>query len=109
MDYQPRPAGGVALPGRLVNFEGSLATVSLQTILTDFLVDRVYPVSPREGTAWWRAPGPHRGTRRDNATFLGFRPRDDQSRSLGYDVRPGLAFLTRWALIPEPASLPLQR
>jgi hypothetical protein len=27
------------------------------------------------------------GTQRGNATFLGFRPRDDQSRSLGYDVR----------------------
>jgi hypothetical protein len=88
VDYHPRPAAGVALPGRMVNFEGSLATVSPQMILTDFLVDRAYPVSPRAGTGVVaRAQGRIVGTRRANATFLGFRPRDDQSRSLGYDVR----------------------
>ena len=101
VDYQPRPAGGVALPGRLVNFEGSLATVSPQMILTDFLVDRVYPVSPREGTGVVaRAQGRIVGTRRDNATFLGFRPRDDQSRSLGYDVRTWFGVLDALGAYP---------
>ena len=57
-------------------------------ILTDFLVDRIYPVSPRPGTGVVaRVQDRIVGTRRGNATFLGFRPRDDQSRSLGYDVR----------------------
>lgn len=88
VDYQPQPEGGVALPGRVVNFEGALARAEPQMILTDFLVDRVYPVRPRPGTqVVARAQERVIGTERGNATFLGFRPRDDQSHSLGYDVR----------------------
>ena len=65
-----------------------------QTILTDFLVDRIYPVTPRADT---QAAGhcasstPSATCRRypsgGTATFLGYRPRDDQSRSLGYESR----------------------
>jgi hypothetical protein len=59
-----------------------------QVILTDFLVDRVYPVVAEDdaeqvaslGSAW---VGTH--SRLGNggvATYLGLRPRDDQSASL---------------------------
>jgi len=88
VEYQPRPGDGIAVPGRRVGFEGTLSAVEPQVILTDFLVDRIYPVRPRPGTAVvarvqeWTV-----GAQRGNATFLGFRPRDDQSQSLGYDVR----------------------
>lgn len=91
--YIPTVEDGIIAPGRKVTFEGRLAAVSPQTILTDFLVDRIYPVTPAEGSTpvarvkQWIV-GTHRpygssGT----AVFLGFRPRDDQSRSLGYDQR----------------------
>ena len=52
------------------------------------LVDRIYPVQPGPGTETVaRVKGHVAGTRRGSATYLGYRPRDDQSRSLGYDVR----------------------
>jgi hypothetical protein len=88
VDYQPRAGDGVAVPGRQVHFEGALAAVAPQLVLTDFLVDRVYPVTARPGTSVVaRVQERTVGTERGSATFLGFRPRDDQSRSLGYDVR----------------------
>jgi len=80
-------ADGIAVPGQLVSFEGVLAKVNPQVILTDFLVDHIYPVKPRPGTAVVaRVKKWITGTRQGNATFLGYRPRDDQSQSLGYDV-----------------------
>ena len=94
VDYQPRPGVGLAVPGRMVSFESSLAAVEPQMILTDFLVDRIYPIHPRPGTAVVaRVQDRIVGTERGNATFLGFRPRDDQSRSLGYDVRTWFGIL----------------
>jgi hypothetical protein len=62
-------------------------------VLTDFIVDRVYPIAPREGTETVaRVAGQSCGTRRTLpgggcAVALGFRPRDDQSASLGYEMR----------------------
>ncbi|MCL4401769.1 MAG: hypothetical protein M1436_03765, partial [Acidobacteria bacterium] len=88
VDYIPGVDEGIMAPGKVVQFEGPLAKVAPQTILTDFLVDRIYPVRPREGTTpVARVMGDIVGARRGNAVFLGFRPRDDQSRSLGYDAR----------------------
>ena len=88
VDYQPRPGDGLVAPGKLLSFEGRLGTVQPQVILSDFLVDRVYAVRPRSGTSVVaRMKGQVVGTQHGSATFLGFRPRDDQSRSLGYDAR----------------------
>ena len=71
-----------------MRFENRLAGVAPQTILTDLLVDRIYPVEPREGsTPVARVKKWIVGARRGTAVYLGYRPRDDQSRSLGYDVR----------------------
>jgi hypothetical protein len=88
VEYAPDVDEGLMAPGKMVRFEGRLKSVAPQTILTDMLVDRIYPVAPRAGTEvaarvkdWVVA------TRRGTATYLGYRPRDDQSRSLGYDAR----------------------
>ncbi|MCC7496860.1 MAG: hypothetical protein IT160_04725 [Bryobacterales bacterium] len=84
----PAATAGMRIPAAMVRFEGSLSTVQPQMILSSFLVDRIYPVTPSEGTGTVaRVKNLLVGTRRGNAVYLGFRPRDDQSRSLGYDVR----------------------
>ena len=92
VDYEPMRSNGYLVPGRQVTFEGLLAPVPAQTVLTDFLVDRIYPVTPREGTQLVaritdHVIGTHRNAGAGTATYLGYRPRDDQSQSLGYDVR----------------------
>jgi hypothetical protein len=93
VDYRPGAAEGLVAPGMQVTFTGPLARVQPQIVLTDFLPDRIYPVTPRAGTAAAaRAMQWTVGTQRTlagggTATFLGFRPRDDQSRSLGYEMR----------------------
>jgi len=91
--YEPGLDEGELSPGRQVEFEGSLVGVTPQTILTDFLPDRTYRVTPAEGVVpVARVKGQIVGTQRSlpgggTLTFLGYRPRDDQSQSLGYDVR----------------------
>jgi hypothetical protein len=93
VNYQPREMEGVMAPGMQVNFGGVLAKVTPQIILTDFLVDRIYPVTPKEGSSpVARVKDMIIGTYRTypsggTATFLGYRPRDDQSKSLGYETR----------------------
>lgn len=88
VDYKPTVADGIAASGKLVRFEGQLANVKPQVILTHFLVDRTYLVNPRPGTAVVaRVKGRIIGTQRGTATFLGYRPVDDQSQNFGYDVR----------------------
>jgi len=83
-----------------------LKGVPPQIILTHELVDRIYPVSVAGGTV----PVAHvenRVVRRashsaqgGSATFLGFRPCDNQSCSLGYDT----AHLVRGAQYPRSVS-----
>lgn len=91
--YTPGQNEGRMAAGMQVTFEGTLAAVAPQTILTGFPVDRVYHVTPGEGTSVVaRVKGDVVGTLRrceggGCAAFLGYRPRDDQSRSLGYDAR----------------------
>lgn len=93
VDYAPGLDEGRIASGSAVEFEGLLAGIEPQMILTHFLVDHIYPVTPREGvqsvarmrnqTVGTYKTAPHGGS----LTFLGFRPRDDQSRSLGHEVR----------------------
>ena len=93
VDYNPDRSEGIGAPGREVLFEGALAGVAPQTILTDFTVDRIYPVVPGDGAAPAARVKQHIvATHRPldgggSATFLGYRPRDDQSCSLGYETR----------------------
>jgi len=91
--YTPGQNEGTMAVGMRVSFEGALAGVAPQTILTGLLVDRIYPVVPHAGTGIVaRVKGHVVGTMRalaggGSATLLGYRPRDDQSRSLGYETR----------------------
>ncbi len=93
VDYEPVLTIGQYAPGRVIQFEGALSGVEPQTILTHLLVDRIYPVTPRDATAPAARVGDRVvGTIRryeggGTACFLGYRPRDDQSQSLGYETR----------------------
>jgi hypothetical protein len=107
VDFVPMHTDGRLAPGRQVLFEGPLAAVPSQTILTDFLVDRIYPVTPREGTLpVARVKGEVVGTQRGNATFLGFRPRDDQAASLGYETRTWFETLNALGAYPATGRIP---
>jgi len=93
VDYAPGVNEGLMAPGAQVTFAGALAGVDPQIILTDFLVDHIYPLTPRDGTAVAaHAAGHVVATCRKLpggglAVALGYRPRDDQSASLGYQTR----------------------
>jgi hypothetical protein len=84
---------GKMAAGMEVVFEGALEGIAPQTILTHLVPDRIYPVTARSGGAVVaRVKGQVVGVQRcfpggGSATFLGFRSRDDQSRSLGHDQR----------------------
>ena len=102
---------GLPMPGETVCFSGALADVPAQSVLTHFLVDHVYPVEPAAGAEpVARIQDLCVGLRRTSglqgsATFLGFRPRDDQSASLGSEARTWLEILTS-ALGAYPPSRP---
>ena len=90
---------GLALPARQVTFAGGLNRVAPMSILTDFVVDRVFPLRPQEGvetSAWLRPGGSTRplcvGTCKiypsgGQALTFGFRLRDDQAASTGSEAR----------------------
>lgn len=83
---------GEIAAGKEISFRGRFAGVPKQTVLTDFLVDRIYPARPAEGgEAIAECAGQTVGIRaartKGEACYFGFRPRDDQSQSLGYETR----------------------
>ncbi len=112
VSYTPGADEGLLLPGRKIRFAGSLEQVPEMTILTDFLVDRVYPVEAADGTepvAFEEASCV--GTLRKTAgggsvAFLGFRPRDDQSGSLGYESRHWFEILDTLGAYPPTGAFP---
>lgn len=92
VDYTPSIYFGQIAAGKEVIFNGNLKNVPKQTILTDFLVDRIYPVSLQNDSELLASvDGLSVGSKKKNgigfAYYLGFRPRDDQSQSLGYETR----------------------
>ena len=85
-------ANGKAASGKIVKFTGLMKGVEPQTILTDFVVDRIFPVVNENSEVAATCNGEVIGTVRDfpnngRACFMGCRLRDDQSRSLGYESR----------------------
>lgn len=85
-------ANGKAASGKIVKFTGLMKDVEPQTILTDFVVDRIFPVVNKNSEVAATCNGEVIGTVRDfpnngRACFMGCRLRDDQSRSLGYESR----------------------
>lgn len=85
-------ANGKAASGKIVKFTELMKDVEPQTILTDFVVDRIFPVVNENSEVAATCNGEVIGTVRDfpnngRACFMGCRLRDDQSRSLGYESR----------------------
>lgn len=111
IDYSNDPYG-YSVPGRSIFFNGSLDQVSEMPVLTDFVVDRVHPVTPVEdceAVAWYRPGGntPERcvGVLKrfpsgGQSLYLGFRPRDDQSASTGNEQRTWFEILERIGAYP---------
>lgn len=107
VDCPPTADGwGLAAPGGRIAFEGAFKGIEAQMVLTDFLVDRLYPLTCREGSqpvARWRGQivGTLRRTPAGGAlAALGFRPRDDQSASLGYETRGWFEMLNTLGAYP---------
>lgn len=84
---------GEMAPGKKIIFHHSFSAIPEQLIMTDFLVDRIYPVSINSPKTEVVAKVEDKvvGTKvkkgRGYAYYCGFRPRDDQSASLGYETR----------------------
>lgn len=84
---------GQIAAGRNVSFCNGFAAIPQQTVLTDFLVDRIYPVDAASGSEVVAKCGDQvLGTLKKLPgggvlCYMGFRPRDDQSQSLGYETR----------------------
>ncbi len=92
VNYKFDPYMGEIAVGKKINFKGLFSKIPEQTILTDFLVDHIYPVLPNKETNILALSGDKiLGTSLKNgqgvAYYFGFRPRDDQSESLGYETR----------------------
>jgi hypothetical protein len=97
---------GLVAAGGVVEFDGALKKVPAQTVLTDFLVDLVYPVEPdAAATVVARLAGQtlgvHRVAGRGSVTCLGFRPRDDQAASLGCESRTWFEVLRALGAYPK--------
>ncbi|MDO5582126.1 MAG: hypothetical protein Q4G69_13435 [Planctomycetia bacterium] len=97
---------GISSPGRKIDFCGSLQGVPVQDILTNFPIDYIYPaeVSQTEknkSEVVARCGDKIIGLRKDNLLWLGFRPRDDQSASLGYETRTWYEVLFRMGAYPS--------
>ncbi len=91
-DYHPSVFQGEIAAGKIITFHDRFSEVPAQTILTDFLVDRIYPLNPGEGarvvaTVDGRTVGVLSKSGKGTVACFGFRPRDDQSSSLGYESR----------------------
>lgn len=108
VDYDPGLNEGRIAVGKKVQFSGLFSHIEPQIVMTHFLVDRIYPVSPRDSSqavasVQNQVVGTHKkGENGGSLTFLGFRPRDDQAQSLGYDIHTWFDVLT--ALGAYPAS-----
>ena len=88
---------GRMAPGMRIDFINQMKDIPSQFILSDFLVDRIYPVEPEAGTSKLAFCDNNLlvGTGKGNAWYFGFRPRDDQSASLGYETRTLFEILDR--------------
>ena len=84
----PEPLGRIAA-GMRIDFTGRMKHIPAQYILSNFTVDRIYPVEAMEGTSKLAFCDNDLlvGTGNGKTWYFGFRPRDDQSASLGYETR----------------------
>ena len=110
VDYTPQRAEGKLAPGREVVFEGALKRVPSQSILTHFTPDHIFPVTPRTGASVVaKVKDDIVGVKNDalpNVVYLGFRPRDDQSASLGMETRTWFEVLNTLGAYPATGAFP---
>lgn len=86
--YEPNNFMGQIAVGKRIEFVNQLVQTPHQYILTDFMIDHIYPVEFETGTTPLAyCDGQLVGTAKKQAYYFGFRPRDDQSASLGYETR----------------------
>jgi hypothetical protein len=106
--YKAADSQGKIAAGMRIDFSGELKTISPQYVLTNFMVDRIYPVEPVNGTnkLAWCENDVLVGTGNGNAYFFGFRPRDDQSASLGYETRTLFEILDKSGAYPSTGTFP---
>jgi len=83
---------GEIAAGRKITFQNSFAKIPEQTILTDFIVDRIYPFTAGEkceilAKSGDKILGTGLKAGKGKVYYFGFRPSDDQSASLGYETR----------------------
>jgi hypothetical protein len=102
---------GEIASGRKIIFKNSFAKVPEQTILTDFVVDRIYPVVPGKqceivAESGDKILGTRLKTGKGMASYFGFRPRDDQSASLGYETRTMFEILNASGAYPGSNKFP---
>lgn len=106
VEYKPLVSEGKYAAGMQVEFLGRFAAVKPQIILTEFLPDRIYPVVPGAGVEAvakvkrWTVATHRAYPGGGSATYLGYRPRDDQSASLGYETRNWFEILTTLGAYP---------
>jgi hypothetical protein len=101
---------GEIAAGKDVRFDGPLSAVPSQTVLTDFLVDRIYPVTVDGARPVARSGDKIIGTKTEKGKgscyYLGLRPRDDQSQSLGYETRTLFEVLNAAGAYPATGRFP---
>ena len=87
--YNSTELQGRIAVGMRIDFANQMKDIPAQYVLSDFMVDRIYPVEAMSGTAELAYCDNDLlvGTSNENAYYFGFRPRDDQSASLGYETR----------------------
>ncbi len=83
---------GFSAVGMDIDFIGPLAQLSPMTVLTDFPIDYIYPVQPGDNITTIaicknNIVGTYKQVNNGKAVYLGFRPRDNQSASLGKETR----------------------
>lgn len=93
---------GQLAPGKRIAFSNDLKDVPHQYILTDFVTDHVYPIEAGEGsTKLAYCDKQLVGAGKDGAYYFGFRPRDDQAESLGYETRTLFEILDKLGAYPS--------
>lgn len=107
--YKPTKFQGEIAAGKSITFKNKLSTVPEQVILTDFFVDRIYPVELNEGsktlaTIENKVIGASQQFGKGVTCYLGFRPRDDQSASLGKEQRTWFEILNTLGAYPPTGN-----
>ena len=105
VSYQSNHPQGQIAVGKRIDFSNQLNLVPSQFILTDFVIDHIYPITAAAGvTELAHCDNQLIGAGKDGAYYFGFRPRDDQSGSLGYETRTLFEVLDRLGAYPSTGT-----